>query len=762
MKKKRGIFFWKMVLLYTISTTIIFLFFGAAITFYENSKHDREIRELNERALFQSASTCNTTLRNLYNYFYIEILERPELVELLFASQYSQDMSMNFYKLNSSMTNYSSLVESCYVVNLEGGFVCSTFGTYSDLHMFSDQDIIQRLTDDFRENIGEYELVPRNVVYDLNGKQISTRYISMIFRKYTDGYLVVNLDYDAFSDMVNYQNYNKTSQTLLLNSQGTVMIDSNGQLFETSLLEADYYEQMKAKNEEVGFFDAEIDGRLKEICFRKDENFGIDYLTITENQFLDGETFTYILLSSIGAMAINLLFVLCGSLLLYRPIGKISNLLDIESRERVDEFKLLEQTFFQLKKEKKAYSKTKREKLLRNILGDKQLQGEVMQEEMRKLQKKMDRTAFVCVNIYPQIHEESPYEMSLIIFSAENILNELIEGRMVMETVRNDNYLSCVINMDVQEDGGAGILADPNGQGWKACSAKNPFLKNALTRMQKKMKEYFDVDITCAVGNMVNSLDDLSESARNVQMAAFFQASTEESAILYFEELPMRLDSPQNYPKDTVKNLLDAVKNSDKNKIKLCVSEFFSKIGEYSYSQALKSIIMLEIDLAKHETKYEIQRDRDEWVMIDLMQRNGKLYKIRENCLEHCLEAADIYREIKDNNPNMKGIVDKVKAYVDGNITNSDLTVNSIAQSVYLSNSYLRNIFKEVTGSTLSNYIIEKKLEKICGFLENTDLSAQQIADAMGFNSKSYLFTFFKNYTGMTPVQYRNKKKAEK
>ena len=224
----------------------------------------------------------------------------------------------------------------------------------------------------------------------------------------------------------------------------------------------------------------------------------------------------------------------------------------------------------------------------------------------------------------------------------------------------------------------------------------------------------------------------------------------------------MRLDSPQNYPKDTVKNLLDAVKNSDKNKIKLCVSEFFSKIGEYSYSQALKSIIMLEIDLAKHETKYEIQRDRDEWVMIDLMQRNGKLYKIRENCLEHCLEAADIYREIKDNNPNMKGIVDKVKAYVDGNITNSDLTVNSIAQSVYLSNSYLRNIFKEVTGSTLSNYIIEKKLEKICGFLENTDLSAQQIADAMGFNSKSYLFTFFKNYTGMTPVQYRNKKKAEK
>ncbi len=165
--------------------------------------------------------------------------------------------------------------------------------------------------------------------------------------------------------------------------------------------------------------------------------------------------------------------------------------------------------------------------------------------------------------------------------------------------------------------------------------------------------------------------------------------------------------------------------------------------------------------MLRYEMRYEIKMEGGAWEMTEFARQNARIYRIREKCLEHCMRIADAYREIRDNNPNMLGIVEKVKALVEENITSSDLTVNAIAGQVYLSNSYLRNIFKEVTGGTLSNYIIEKKLERICGMLEQTQMSAQQIADAMGFSSKSYLFTFFKNYMGMTPAQYRREKKQE-
>ena len=95
---------------------------------------------------------------------------------------------------------------------------------------------------------------------------------------------------------------------------------------------------------------------------------------------------------------------------------------------------------------------------------------------------------------------------------------------------------------------------------------------------------------------------------------------------------------------------------------------------------------------------------------------------------------------------------------VDENIMSSGLTANFLAQNVYLSISYLRSIFKEVTGGTLSNYIIRKRLDKICELLERTDMPVTEIADSMGFASKSYLFTFFKNYMGVTPNEYRKRK----
>ncbi len=752
MLKKRGVFFRKMVLLYTISTTIIFLFFGAGMSIYEQKKYEQQIEEINEKALFQSASACTTTLRNLYNYFYTEILESPELVRILLAEEYSQGMSINFYKLNSSLMNYSSLVESCYVINLKGQFVCSTLDTYRDLSTFPDQDIIKRVTQDSDINKLIYGFFPRQTTYELKGKEYDKQYISIVFRKYKEGFLVINLDYDAFSDMINYRNYNADSQTLLLNEQGVVMIDSNEELFGKSVKDTEYYVELENSVENSGVFDAQIDGTSKKISYRKGELFDIHYLTITEHRILNTESLLHILWCSVLAVGANLCCILLGTNVLYRPIGKLSNLLDIDKEEQIDEFKLLEETFSRLKQENRAYGKTKREKLLRSILEEQSIQNAEMQTELYLLQEEMSKPAFVCVNIYPEIKEETPYEMQLILFSIENILGELTEKHLFMQAVQYSNYLSCIFNVDVKECKGSQLESE---------RIQIADLGEALSKLQEKMKEYFDTEINYVSGNVVNSLYDLSESAQNVRIATFFSGYKGENGLLYQEELPEQMALEQNYPETIVKKLLDAIKNCDKEKINKYIQDFFVKIAKYNYSQALKCIFMLEIDLAKYEMKSDIQLDTNEWEMIDMVQRSSKMYEIQNRCLDHCLKAADVYQKSRDNNSNMKKIVDKVKLYVEDNIASPDLTVNVIAQSVYLSASYLRNIFKEVTGGTLSNYIIEKKLEKICEMLEQTDMSLQQIADEMGFNSKTYLFTFFKNYKGMTPTQYRNRKKQE-
>lgn len=742
MRKKRGIFFRKMLLLYTASTTAVFLLFGIWVAAYEQGKYNEQIREINEKALMQSASACGTTLQDLYNYIYIEILDSAELVELLLAEEYSQEMSVNFYKLSNRLGNFNSLIDSCYVINADSDFACSTLDTCRSLEEFKDRDMIERINGE--KEGGFYRFIPRTVSYTLRGARYERQYVSIIFQQYSQGYFVVNLKYDLFADMVNYRNYNEHSRTLLLNSQGTVMIDSNSEWFGTSLADTDYYRMLTSEKSRAGVFRMPADGSRKEICYRKGELFDIIYLTITECRVLDRGSLLHIIVLAAFAVLINLGCVFAGTTLLYRPIGKLSAVLTGEEEEPLDEFRMMENTFFHLRKENKAYRENTKERVLGNILEDKRGQDEAAERELTLLQENMDRPAFVCVNLYPETEGDQKEELPLLLFAMDNVIKELTEKHMHMRSVKYDTYLSCIFNGDF---GGKG--------------SGRELLETSLTGLQEKMQEYFGLDVVCAVGNVVSNVYDLTESAANARTAAFFQLTREWRAILYWDELPQRMEPDGVYPAEPVKNLLDAVKNCDKGKIRMQVAAFFSEIAVYTYEQALKCIFMLENDLLRYEMRYDIKTGGGDWEMTEFARQNSGICRIQEKCLEHCLKTADAYREIRDNNPNMLGIVERVKEVVEENITSPELTVNAIARQVYLSNSYLRNIFKEVTGETLSNYIIEKRVEKIRELLEQTDLSAQQIADVMHFSSKSYLFTFFKNYTGMTPAKYRREKKAE-
>ena len=752
MIKKRGIFFRRMLLLYAVSTTIIFLLFGLVRNVYEQKNYTKQIRELNERGLAQSANACTTTLRNLYDYFNMEILGSPELLEILLAKEFTRELSISFSSLNKKMTNYSDLIHSCYVINRTSDFACSTSDTFQSLERFSDKDIIERIAlyDDVPYS---YIFCPRKTEYTLNGKNYSERYISIIFRVYKEGFLVINLDYDVFSDMINYRNYSETSQTLLLNNQGMVMIDSNEMSFGEDVTNADYYGLLEQKKESDGCFLARQDGSSRFICYRKNELFGFRYLTITENTMINKDMLLHIILYSIAAMILNLCCVLAGTIICYRPVGKLSSLLgemDADDEEGRDEFKMIEKMFYRMKRENRLYVKSKRENLIKALLEDRSVIGSADRAELEKMKLEMTRQAFLCINFYPE-REQLWEDGNLILFSIGNIFRELTEDFARIEAAYYDGWLSCVVNID--------FGAENNMSVTHRDISRTEKLENALRQLQGRMMEYFQINLSCAVGCPVTDLLDLSESVRNAQEAFFFQFTKEENAILYRYEIPAdNGEGIKKYPGEEAQAILDAIKACDIVKVRNSVPAFFRQISECHYHQALRSLYELEFELTRFEIKYEIYRNNSESEILESRKTEMKLYRMQELFLERCLRIVECYREIRDNNSNKKEIVEQVKMLVDENIMSSGLTANFLAQNVYLSISYLRSIFKEVTGGTLSNYIIRKRLDKICELLEQTDMPVTEIADSMGFASKSYLFTFFKNYMGVTPNEYRKRK----
>ena len=59
------------------------------------------------------------------------------------------------------------------------------------------------------------------------------------------------------------------------------------------------------------------------------------------------------------------------------------------------------------------------------------------------------------------------------------------------------------------------------------------------------------------------------------------------------------------------------------------------------------------------------------------------------------------------------------------------------------------------TGLSLSEYIKFARVERAKGLLRDTDLTAQEIADRLGFSSRNYFSRIFKEVTGVIPTAYR-------
>lgn len=104
------------------------------------------------------------------------------------------------------------------------------------------------------------------------------------------------------------------------------------------------------------------------------------------------------------------------------------------------------------------------------------------------------------------------------------------------------------------------------------------------------------------------------------------------------------------------------------------------------------------------------------------------------------------------------GISVRVHHYIDAHI-GEKLTGQNIANALGISRTYLSSQFKQETGTSLSDFINQTKIDEAKLLLTTTDLPLSEIAGQLSFSSQSHLHTVFKNMTGITPAEYRKRQR---
>lgn len=129
---------------------------------------------------------------------------------------------------------------------------------------------------------------------------------------------------------------------------------------------------------------------------------------------------------------------------------------------------------------------------------------------------------------------------------------------------------------------------------------------------------------------------------------------------------------------------------------------------------------------------------------------NSGMVLMKEMVRKYCLLV---------KNHSMKGyslLIRKVLTQIDYDIT-ADLGLKKLAAQLNVNPSYLSTLFKKETGSTLTEYVNQKRIEHAVFLLNSSGLQIQMIAQYSGIPDVNYFTKTFKKIIGITPKEYRDR-----
>lgn len=174
------------------------------------------------------------------------------------------------------------------------------------------------------------------------------------------------------------------------------------------------------------------------------------------------------------------------------------------------------------------------------------------------------------------------------------------------------------------------------------------------------------------------------------------------------------------------------------------------------YMVSLRCKMIVQAALTKLDLAYNCL----ELGMVELVEEitPSQREMLKKTLLKSGLELLDDKKSI---------LIEKIKAVIIEMIHYED-EVPKVSYSDYISEklgydyTYLANVFSEVQGTTIQQFIILHKIERVKELILYDELNLTEIANLMHYSSLSHLSAQFKKVTGLTPSFFKQLKHRRK
>ncbi|MBZ9686014.1 PocR ligand-binding domain-containing protein [Clostridium estertheticum] len=212
------------------------------------------------------------------------------------------------------------------------------------------------------------------------------------------------------------------------------------------------------------------------------------------------------------------------------------------------------------------------------------------------------------------------------------------------------------------------------------------------------------------------------------------------------------------YPVELEKELLSRVKIGDKKGAKLILNELLGHVLfnngsniEITRARVLELMIVLSRAAVEGGGNMEMVFGLNFKYLSEVSSLNNV-----ERLCQWIIKVLDRFSECMYNVENINNvhIIQKSMEYVNDNVSDN-ISLNSVAEYVYLSSSYFSRLFKKEMGINFIDYLNMVRVEESKKYLTDLKITLSDIARTVGFTDQSYYTKVFKKIEGISPGQYR-------
>lgn len=286
-------------------------------------------------------------------------------------------------------------------------------------------------------------------------------------------------------------------------------------------------------------------------------------------------------------------------------------------------------------------------------------------------------------------------------------------------------------------------------------------LKKGLKSFDKSMEQYYDIVPYVTLGRVYKTLSGLKDSYLDALETWKDALNPEKKIRVYGEEKKEEAPKPGQVGAQ-IKNLKScicgAVCSGNETEALALLKQLMvlyaavsNKGGDYVFILAGELIFGIAEDMEKSGRG---KPDKQHIPQLKSHMTAGSLLEIHELLEEYIKKCcAQVKENLSANRSEVA--VRLVQSYIEDHLKDSTFSIEDAAGLVHFSVSYLREIFKDVTGESFNEYLIRKRMEKAGEFLRNTSMKIADIAEQCGYDNQRYFSSSFKKFYGCTPTEYK-------